>query len=54
MSFKAYGKKVSSPSRMTRKRMRRDVFLANKKAAKIARKARRLERRLSEQSEESL
>jgi hypothetical protein len=45
MKYKAYPNKKSTPSRMTRKRLRRDVFLSNKRLAKAARKARRLERK---------
>lgn len=52
MNYKVYGTKKVTPSRMTRKRARRDVFLANKKAAKTARKARRLERKSLKQVEE--
>lgn len=44
MNFKSYGTKKSTPQRMTRKRLRATVFIANKKAAKFARKVRRLER----------
>jgi hypothetical protein len=46
-AFKSYGTKVTVKQRMARKRMRRDVFLANKRMAKVARKARRLERKSS-------
>jgi len=55
MNYKSYPTKKSAPQRMTRKRMRRDVFVSNKKAAKAARKAARLERKslaLQEQVEE--
>jgi len=45
MNYKSRGTKQSQPSRMTRKRMRRDVFLANSKMAKALRKAARLERK---------
>lgn len=52
MTFKSYPNKKTAPQRMTRKRMRRDVFVANKKAAKLARKAARLERKsLAEQEQ---
>jgi len=34
----AYKTKKDTPSRMTRKRARRDVFIKNKKATKIRRK----------------
>lgn len=51
MTYKSYGSKASTPSRMSRKRMRRDVFLANNKMAKARRKARRLERKLLEEVE---
>jgi hypothetical protein len=51
MNFKSYGTRKTVKQRMARKRMRRDVFLANAKLAKAARKARRLEhkRLLSEE-----
>jgi hypothetical protein len=47
MNYKSYPKVTTTPQRMARKRMRRDVFLANKKAAKIRRKVQRLERKSS-------
>ena len=43
--MRAYGTHKTHPSRMARKRLRRDVFLANKKAAHIRKKAARLERK---------
>lgn len=50
MNFKAYGTRKTVPQRMSRKRARRDVFMANARMAKVARKARRLERKsLAEQ-----
>jgi hypothetical protein len=51
MNYKSYGNQKSTPSRMSRKRMRRDVFMGNKKMAKALRKAARLERK-SERVEE--
>jgi len=45
MNFKSYATKKTTPQRMTRKRMRRDVFMNNKKLTKVARKAARLERK---------
>jgi hypothetical protein len=54
MNYKSYGKKTTNVSRMARKHMRREVFVFNKKAAKVRRKAMRLERkslRLQEQGE---
>lgn len=46
MNYKSYPTKEKAPSRMTRKRARRDVFVSNKKAKKLlssqARRARRL------------
>jgi hypothetical protein len=45
MQYKSYGNQKSTPSRMARKHMRREVFIFNKKMAKVARKARRLERK---------
>jgi len=42
MNFKAYPTKKTMPQRMTRKRMRRDIFIFNKKAAKLARKVRKI------------
>jgi hypothetical protein len=54
MNYKSYGKKLTTPSRMARKHMRREVFVSNKKLAKTARKKRRLERiRLAEEAEVS-
>jgi hypothetical protein len=54
MTYKSYGTKATTPSRMARKRMRRDVFIGNKKMAKALRKAARLERKslAQEQGEE--
>ena len=42
--FKSYPTKASMPQRMARKRARRDVFVANKKASKLRRKAARIAR----------
>jgi hypothetical protein len=43
--YKAYGKCVTTKSRVARKHMRRDVFIFNKKIAKARKKAARLERK---------
>ncbi len=51
MNYKSYAKSVDTPSRKTRKGLRNSVFIANKKMAKMARKAARLERK-SQVSEE--
>lgn len=40
--MKPYGNKKATPQRMARKRMRRDVFVANRKESKLRREARRL------------
>jgi len=45
MKFKSYPNRKLTPSRMARKRMRRDVFTSNKRMARVARKTRRLERK---------
>lgn len=45
VSYQAYGKESTTPSRKTRKGMRNSVFIANKKMAKALRKAKRLERK---------
>lgn len=42
--FKSYPTKKTTPSRMARKHSRREVFVHNKKAAKLRRKALRLAR----------
>lgn len=42
---KSYPTKATTPSRKTRKGMRRDVFTTNKKATKLRKKAARLLRR---------
>lgn len=39
MNYKSYGTRQSTPSRKTRKSMRSQVFLANKRMGKLARKA---------------
>jgi hypothetical protein len=52
MNYKSYGTRKSTPSRMTRKHMRRDVFVSNKKMARVQRKSLRLKRKSLEQSEE--
>jgi hypothetical protein len=51
MHYKSYPNKKSTPSRMTRKHTRHDVFVANKKMAKARRKAARLARRQKEGEE---
>lgn len=43
--FLSYGNKKSVPSRMARKRLRCEVFIKNKKAARIRRKLQREMRR---------
>lgn len=48
MNYKPYLTAKSTPNRKTRKGSRRDIFLANKHAAKKARKAARLERKSRE------
>ena len=48
MTYKSFGNKKTVPSRMARKRLRRDVFVANKKAKKLLKKQVRAERRLAE------
>lgn len=40
MNYKAYGNTKSTPSRMARKRARRDVYVFNRKAKKLMRKQR--------------
>lgn len=49
--MKSYGTRATVPQRMARKRMRRDVFVANSKATKLRRKAVRLLKRKLEQEE---
>ena len=49
--YKAYPNSSTTPQRMSRKRLRRDVFLANKKASHARRKAKRLERKSQETGE---
>jgi hypothetical protein len=46
MNYKSYLDKKESPSRMTRKRARRDVFVFNFKAKRLLRKKLRVERAL--------
>jgi hypothetical protein len=46
--MKAYGNKKTVPSRMTRKRLRRDVFVTNNKAKKLLKSLARRARRLAE------
>jgi len=52
MTYKSYGTRKSTPSRMVRKHLRRDVFVFNRKASKVRRKAKRLERRSLESLKE--
>ncbi len=51
MDYKSYPTKKGTPSRLARKHRRREVFVANKKAARARRKAERLLRRQLEQGE---
>ena len=51
MQYKSYATKKDTKSRLARKQARRGVFVFNKKAAKLRRKARRLARHSQEQSE---
>ena len=51
MKNQSYGKETTTPNRKTRKGMRNSVFIANKKMAKVARKAARLERKSLEIAE---
>jgi hypothetical protein len=51
MNYKAYGDKKITPSRMTRKRARRDVFIFNKKETKRLKALQRRERRALAESE---
>ena len=44
-TYKSYAKATDTPSRKTRKGLRNSAFIANKKMAKAARKAARLERK---------
>jgi len=45
MNYKALGNKKSVPQRMARKRMRRDVFVYNRKAKKLLKKSLRKQRK---------
>ncbi len=45
MNYKSYATSITTPQRMGRKRLRRDVFVANKKMKKALKKAARLERK---------
>jgi len=49
--YKSYPNKQKTPSRMSRKRARRDVFVYNKTAAKKLRSLRRRERQALAESE---
>jgi hypothetical protein len=51
MQYKSYGTTKSTPNRLARKHLRREVFMANKKMARARRKANRLFRRSLEQGE---
>lgn len=54
MSYKSYATKSTTPSRLTRKGARREVFTFNSKISKARRKAARLARRqLAEDAEAS-
>jgi len=44
-TYKSYLTVKTTPNRKTRKGSRRDIFLANKKMAKVRKKAARLERK---------
>jgi len=46
--YKSYPIVKDTPQRTARKRMRREVFMANKKASKLRRKAERLKRKSPE------
>ena len=48
MNYKSYANTVTVSSRMARKHLRQEVFVANKKMRKAARKAARLERKSQE------
>ena len=52
MNFKSYPNKGTTPQRMVRKRTRRDVFVANRRMGKLAKEARRLERKSTEEQEQ--
>lgn len=54
MAYKSYPTVISTPQRMARKRLRRDIFVANKKAAKARRKAKRSEHKMTAAKEESV
>lgn len=41
MTYKSYANKKTAPQRISRKRLRRDVFMYNKKLAKNVRKQKR-------------
>jgi hypothetical protein len=43
--MKSYATKATTPQRMTRKRLRREVFVFNKKEARLRRKENRLKRK---------
>ena len=46
MNYKEYLGKEKTPSRMARKRARREIFVWNSKAKKLLRKKRRLEKQI--------
>jgi hypothetical protein len=54
MMYKSYGNKKTAPNRMTRKRLRRDVFIYNKKAKKLFRKSRAKQARENRELAESV
>lgn len=49
--YRNYPNKLDTPSRMTRKQARRDVFMTNKKVARLRRKTARVARQQAEQGE---
>lgn len=49
MRYLAYARSDTMPQRMARKRARRDVFAANKRAKRLQRKAERLKRKSQEE-----
>jgi hypothetical protein len=53
-TYKAYGKKVDTKSRMTRKQSRRTTFLFNKNASKIVRKQRKAARDAAREAAEAV
>lgn len=49
MKYKNYPNSIEVPSRMARKRARREVFVHNKKAKAVERKSLRAERKSSQE-----